>query len=138
MNDAVLEEIAELLDEGLTVLVHRRTFEVLSYPHPERWSEAEYLDGYLAIKEEVEAEPESFVQIDPPPSKVSFSMMEDFAAQVADVHLRALLMDALHSRKPFRYFRQTVEASPQWEAWLSFKKSRLCAYALGALAEKWD
>ncbi len=138
MNNALLEEIADLLDEGFVVFVHRRTFESLSYPDAARWGEMKSLDGYEAVRGRLESEADAFVEVGSLPSKVSFNIMEDFALQLEDVRLRERLLSALHSRKPFRYFRQAVEESPEADAWLNFKRERLKAYALEILAEKWD
>ncbi len=138
MESALLEEIAVLLDKGFVVFVHRQTFEVLSYPDPERWGEMDAIDKYEAIRERLEKEGENFIEIELPSSKESFCIMEDFAQQVSDNRLRERLFDALHSRKPFRYFRQTVEDSTERDAWLAFKSARLQQYVLAILADKWD
>ncbi len=138
MDDSLLIEIADLLDEGFVVFVHRSTFEVLSYPDPARWGELEALDEYAAIRDRLEAEGAQFVEIGSLPPKVSFGIMEDFTRQVGDAHLRERLLEALNSRKPFRHFKQMVEGSREASAWEAFKKNQLKAYALQILAEKWD
>ncbi len=138
MDDSLLIEIADLLDEGFVVFVHRSTFEVLSYPDPARWGELEALDEYAAIRDRLEEEGAQFVEVGSLPPKVSFGIMEDFARQVGDAHLRERLLEALNSRKPFRHFKQMVEGSREASAWETFKKSQLKAYALRVLAEKWD
>jgi hydroxymethylpyrimidine pyrophosphatase-like HAD family hydrolase len=138
MDDSLLIEIADLLDEGFVVFVHRSTFEVLSYPDPARWGELDAIDEYEAIRDRLEKDATQFVEVGSLPSKVSFRIMEDFVRQVADAHLRERLLEALNSRKPFRHFRQTVEGSREASAWEAFKKNQLKAYALQVLAEKWD
>ncbi len=138
MESALLEEIADLWERGFVVYVHRTTFELLSYPDPERWGEWEALDQYTAVKKRLDKEGEQFIELGTLPSKVTYTIMEDFARQVADERLRERLLTALRSRKPFRYFRETVEGSTQATSWSAFKTERLTARVLQVLAEKWE
>lgn len=138
MEDTLLEEIAESLDTGFIVYVHRRTFELLSYPDPAHWSELDALDRWVAIKDRLETEAADFVEIGPPPSKESYQMMQDFAQQVRDARLRERLLEALRSPKPFRHFRHMVDESDEADAWAAYRLARIKAYALARLAEAWD
>ncbi|MDW8229364.1 MAG: UPF0158 family protein [Saprospiraceae bacterium] len=139
MNDKILEEIADALDRGFIVFVHRRTFEVLSYPDPARWSEMEALDEWVAIQDRLEAEDDHFVEVKPPSPKESFRFMSDFAEQqVADARLRQRLLEALNSPKPFKHFKHMVEDSEEADAWADYKLACLKAYAIERLAEHWD
>lgn len=138
MDDSVLQEVADLLDMGFVVFVHKRTFEVLSYPHPDRWGELEAIDEYEAIRSRIEEAAGDFIEIALPSAKDAFRMMQDFANQVQDERLRTRLLEALRSPKPFRYFRHMVESSDEAEAWTAYRLARIKEYAIGRLAEAWD
>lgn len=138
MDDKLLYEIIDLLDTGEIVYLHRKTFEILSYPDPQRWSENEFIDLIDEVKARAAAEPDQFIVIDPPEPRDSFHIMEDFIFTVDDEHLRDRLLEALESKKPFRYFRATVEDSPAREDWFDFKDARMKEWLLGMLALVWD
>ncbi len=138
MNDDILFNIIDLLDDGEIVYLHRQTYEILSYPDPQRWSESEYVDLIDAVKARAAAEPDMFVVIDPPEPRDSFHIMEDFIFTVDDESLQKRLLEALNSKKPFRYFRSTVEDSPAREAWFDFKDARMKEWLLEMLARVWD
>jgi len=138
MDDKLLYQIIDLLDTGEIVYLHRKTFEILSYPDPQRWSENEFIDLIEEVKARAAAEPDQFIVIDPPEPRDSFHIMEDFIFTVDDEHLRDRLLEALESKKPFRYFRATVEDSPAREDWFDFKDARMKEWLLGMLALVWD
>lgn len=138
MEDNILFEIIDLLDDGEIVYLHRQTKEILSYPDPQRWSESEYIDVIESVKARAEAEPDQFVVIDPPEPRDSYRMMEDFMFTVDDEQLRNRLLEALNSKKPFRYFRSAVEDSGERENWLDFKDARMKEWLLEQLARVWE
>lgn len=138
MDDTLIFDIIDLLDDGEIVYLHRETKEVLSYPDPQRWSESEYVDLIEEVKTRAAAEPDKFVVIDPPDPRDSYHIMADFIFTVEDEHLRNRLLEALNSKKPFRYFRATVEDSPLRDAWYDFKDARMKTWLLEMLARVWD
>ena len=138
MEDDILFDIIDLLDDGEIVYLHRQTKEILSYPDPQRWSESEYIDLIESVKSRAAAEPDQFIVVDPPEPRDSYRMMEDFVFKVDDEHLRGRLLEALNSKKPFRYFRATVEDSHERENWFDFKDARMKEWLLGQLALVWD
>ncbi len=138
MNDEVLYDIIDRLDMGEIVYIHRQTLEILSYPDPGRWDESENIDLIEEVKARAAAEPDQFVVLDPPEPRDTFHIMEDFIFTVQDEHLRDRLLEALNSKKPFRYFRATVEDSPERENWFDFKDARMKEWVLEMLARVWD
>ncbi|MCB0533125.1 MAG: hypothetical protein H6574_12540 [Lewinellaceae bacterium] len=138
MDDNLLFEIMDLLDDGEIVYLHRQTKEILSYPDPQRWSESEFIDLIEEVKARAAAEPDQFVVLDPPDPRDSYHIMEDFVFTVEDEQLRNRLLEALDSKKPFRYFRSTVEDSPLKEAWYDFHDARMKEWVLEMLARVWD
>lgn len=138
MDDKILFEIIDLLDDGEIVYLHQGTREILSYPDPQRWSESANIDLIEKVKARAAQEPDQFVIIDPPEPRDSFRIMEDFIFTVEDEHLRDRLLEALDSKKPFRYFRATVEDSPLADDWYDFKDARMKEWLLEMLARVWD
>jgi len=138
MDDSILFDIIDLLDAGEIVYLHRETKEVLSYPDPQRWSESEHIDVIEEVKARAAAEPDMFVVIDPPEPRDGYRIMEDFIFTVEEEQLRDRLLEALNSKKPFRYFRATVEDSPLCDAWYDFKDARMKEWLLEMLARVWD
>lgn len=138
MDDQLLFDIIDLLDEGEIVYLHRKTYELLSYPDPQRWGETEYIDLIEEVKARAAAEPDMFVALDPPDPRDSFRIMEDFVFTVDDEQLRSRLLEALDSKKPFRYFRTAVEDSAMKDAWYDFKDARMKAWVLEMLAGVWE
>ncbi|MBK9337209.1 MAG: hypothetical protein IPM98_11800 [Lewinellaceae bacterium] len=118
--------------------IHRQTQEILSYPDPQRWGESEFIDLIEEVKARAEAEPDMFVVIDPPDPRDAYHIMEDFIFTVEDEQLRDRLLEALNSKKPFRYFRATVEDSPLRDAWYDFKDARMKIWLLDMLARVWE
>ncbi len=138
VEDVILFEIIDLLDDGEIVYLHRQTKEILSYPDPRRWGENEFIDLAESVKSRAAAEPDQFIVIDPPEPRDSYRIMEDFIFTVPDEHLRDRLLEALNSKKPFRYFRVTIEDSPEYDRWLDFRDARMKGWLLEQLARVWD
>ncbi len=121
MSEDTLWEIVDLLDQGDVVYFHRENGELLSHPDPKRWEYTEYEEQIEEVKTRVDAQPEQYIAIEPPEPKEAFYIMEAFLNNVQDEHLKRHLTEALHSKKPFRYFRTAVEDSAMREDWLDFK-----------------
>ena len=138
VDDKIIFEIIDLLDAGEMLYLHRGTKEILSYPDPQRWNESEYIDIIAEVKARAAAEPDQVVVRDPPNPRDTYHIMEDFIFTVEDEHLRDRLLEALNSKKPFRYFRATVEDSPLLDAWYDFKDARMKQWVLEMLARVWD
>ncbi len=138
MEDTILFDIIDLLDDGEIVYIPRQTQEILSYPDPQRWGESEFIDLIEEVKARAEAEPDMFVVIDPPDPRDAYHIMEDFIFTVEDEQLRDRLLEALNSKKPFRYFRATVEDSPLRASWYDFKDARMKIWLLDMLARVWE
>lgn len=137
-GDELLLEIADLLDAGELVYLNTQTFEILSHPDPVRWDDSEYAHLIQEVKDKVALEPENYIAIDPPDARDSYRIMEDFAFSITDERLRDRLLEALNSKKPFRYFRATVEDSPLLDDWYDFKDARMKEWLVEQLARVWE
>jgi hypothetical protein len=64
-------------------------------------------------------------------SHEGFRAMEDFARSLDDDRIRERLFDALDRRRPFRAFKDALEAFPEVrERWFEFEEESLRRYAL--------
>jgi Uncharacterised protein family (UPF0158) len=123
--EEIIKEIAELIDSGEVVFFHRETHEILSYPAPDRsgYNEFDYLaEKVLAI---TDANPEAYIQFDPPETRESYKIMEGFVETLKNEQLKGLLMDTLNSKKPFRNFRNAVETENIEDNWYDYKDAYL-------------
>jgi hypothetical protein len=119
LNAADIAKIAEELDGGLKVFIHKTTNEILSMSDPD-----EDDDSWQDEIKKLKASRSSFHQIKPMTSRESFEVMEAFAQQVTDEnHLQSRLLDALRRRKPFQEFRRELNYSEtHLDNWYAFRK----------------
>lgn len=131
--EEIINTIAELLDDNECVFLHRETFDILSFPDPDRnevWEDDYLIDEVL---EQVEADPESYLEFKPLDTRASYRLMDDFADTLLDMRQKRNLLEALNSKKPFRHFRQTLEQDGLMDEWYAYKTSRLKAVVLEKL-----
>lgn len=122
----IVHNIAQEIDCGNKVFMHRRTFEMESYPDEIHWPGIEDNEWLYEIKEKVEADWDNYICFAPLHSSESFRIMESFAETVKDLHLQNRLFDALSGRKPFRNFKHLVEnPGPYRQKWFDFKQTQL-------------
>jgi hypothetical protein len=68
------------------------------------------------------------INVEPPESRESFEIMENFIDEVDDKNLQRKLLNALERRHPFANFKNTIENSDYRKAWFAFKQSKLEEY----------
>ncbi|MEZ5033343.1 MAG: UPF0158 family protein [Saprospiraceae bacterium] len=117
-NDQI-KEISSELDLGLLCFYHIPTGRVISYPDPddpdvdpEPWQED--MDFVAVEREQV-------VQFERMTSSEEFRIMEAFVQTVPNIHVQSRLLQALENRKPFRHFKQLIDASAYRQDWFSFR-----------------
>ncbi|MFN0034495.1 MAG: UPF0158 family protein [Saprospiraceae bacterium] len=123
--EEIIKEIAELMDSNEVVFLHRETHEILAYPAPDRsgYNEYDYLaEEVLAI---TDANPDLYIQFDPPDTKESYKMMEGFVETIKSDQLKGLLFDTLNSKKPFRNFRNAIQTENVEDDWYDYKDAYL-------------
>lgn len=131
--EEIINTIADLLDQEECVFLHRETFDILSFPDPDRnevWEDDYLIDEVL---EQVEADPESYLEFKPLDTRAAYRLMDDFADTLLDMRQKRNLLEALNSKKPFRHFRQTLEQDGLMDEWYAYKTSRLKAVVLEKL-----
>lgn len=126
VTDELLREIAEILDEGEVVYLHKTTLEMLTYPDSDD-SEFDYLKE--EVREIVFANPDDYVLFEPPTSHESYRFMEEFAISQPTDAMRARLLDSLQAKRPFRAFRDAIEWNGLLDDWYISKQAQLEIFA---------
>ena len=113
----IIREIAEQLDCGFRVFIHRTTGRMLFVPEEDSILD-EGMDAWNEALEELESNASDYYEVDKWTSREAFEAMQWFADQVTDPRLRGRLTGALERKKPFREFKQvivgTMDARQQW------------------------
>jgi hypothetical protein len=119
--EEIIKEIAELLDTQEVVFLHKETHEILAYPISDEPTDEEFDYIEQEVMEVINADLNSYIRFDPLNSNESFEMMELFVETLNDPPLKARLLDALASRKPFRNFRNAIQIEAIEDDWYAYK-----------------
>jgi hypothetical protein len=115
-----LKEIAENLDMGMRVFVHKQTKEIVSYPSDDYDFDTEMWEEQME-----KANEKDFIEIYKMDSRSGFSVMEDFIETVGDKNLANRLSFALGRPKPFQNFKYELEYDREnLHKWYAFKLER--------------
>lgn len=124
MNFATTEnikEIAELLDCGFRVFIHKTTGQLLNVPDEDEllaWD----LDFSDEEQEVVENDYTDYYEVEKWTSTEAFEIMSAFANQLTDTDLQDQLLEALSKKKPFREFKFIIDDSNEFrQEWFDFK-----------------
>jgi hypothetical protein len=100
--------------------------------------EVEHWPGDDTMREEGDDEPsEHLLAIDPLPSHVGYSDMEDFIARVSDPRARDVLASAIGGRGAFRRFKDALLELPDLrDAWFAFHDTRMQRRAIDWLRDQ--
>jgi len=119
-----IKEIADILDTGFRIFIHKSTYEIVSFPDEEHSDYAEMDDRQEEI-DKVESDPDSYAEVDKMSSRYSFQIMEDFAASLPENNTRARLFQALEGKKPFANFKIQIDRSGGYrDMWFAFRDER--------------
>ena len=139
----VVDAIDSLMD-GFTAYLNRETGEVYTVEDEEARSldEGEGLDDIpdwqregLAMAQEV-LESEDWLALPDKFDVHEWSIMEQFADSIENEDLRRDLLDAIHGRGAFRYFRDTIDRYGMRDVWFDYKALALEKIAIEWLDEK--
>jgi hypothetical protein len=101
--------------------------------------EIEYIPRELEVEgvyDDIFAAPERWIEIRPAPSWERHRVRSRFADQVADPHVRLLLIEALEGRAAFARFAQVLRRWPDIrEQWFRFRDGALAALGKQYLEE---
>jgi hypothetical protein len=135
IDEQKIKEIADDLDCGHLVFLHKTTGRVISYPEEmdiyddddNPWSEemTEIEDNYI-----------DYHRIENWTSRESFAVMEDFANKVTNLPLQNKLWTVLSGKKPFANFKMVIDHSGEYrQQWFDFKNAWQQEYVRQQLEE---
>lgn len=127
----LVHDIAESIDCGLVCFINPETLEMEDVP--KSFLEERFLTEIDDEEEDDELDLqhknwEKCISVEPPESRESFGIMENFIDEVDDKNLQRKLVNALERRHPFANFKNTIENSDYRKKWFAFKQSKLEEY----------
>lgn len=115
-----LEAAFDFQDPSRRSYLDRRTGKVLT------WSDLDEDAGRTTAAEAVDDDPERYLELEAIEGGQEHRWMSDFAATVADPHLRELLEVALRGRGAFRRFKDVLLGHPaERERWFALRGERV-------------
>lgn len=127
----LVRKTAEAIDCGMVCFINPATLEMEDVPKS-------LLEERFFTENDDEDEEDEFdlqhtkwekcISVEPPESRESFEIMENFIDEVDDKYLQKKLVNALERRHPFANFKNTIENSDYRKAWFAFKQSKLEEY----------
>jgi Uncharacterised protein family (UPF0158) len=105
------EQINSIVDEltsGMNVYLNTETNEIKSIFDFDQHPDVD-ISGWREEIEELEKNPEKFMQIEKMDSRSEFRIMDDFVETVEDRELRKKLELGLSLSKPFRNFKDIID-----------------------------
>nr|WP_281024325.1 UPF0158 family protein [Mucilaginibacter celer] len=119
--------MAEWLDAGMLVFLHKTTGEVVNYPDELEFSDVE--DMWEDVTGKIEADRDSYIAFEPMPSSQAFRIMESFIAGIDDVRTGGVFTTAISQRKLFRHFNDLLHSYPGLrQEWFVYKAERYFEY----------
>lgn len=134
LTDKQIEEIAEELECGMLVYVHKETKEIKTIiDFDSHWDVDEELweDDINEIDENIDM----YFQFSPMDSKESFQIMEKFTISVEDKRLKDKLELGLKLSKPFRNFKDIIDDENEYrDKWFEYKSKKYVEFVKENLA----
>ncbi|MGV3640820.1 MAG: UPF0158 family protein [Adhaeribacter sp.] len=119
-----INEIVQDLDCGFRCFIHKESGVIRVIPDERQISGFDG-EGWEEDQQELTDNEEQYLEVEKMPSPEEFQVMEDFTRQVAHDTLRRRLTDILRGPKPFRKFKEQVQAAGDYrEEWFAFRDAR--------------
>jgi hypothetical protein len=132
LSDEQLKKLVDELETGIKCYLHRQTSEVIAFPDPDQFPDT---DDWHQEMDQVEADPNDYLEITPMSSRESFQIMERFINVVDSQAVRNRLLYALNQPKPFQRFKQLIDESGKYrQQWFAFHESRAIKWLRDQLA----
>jgi len=130
----ITKEVAEHLNCGNKVYIHKITKELIAIPDMDEMIELD-LEAWDEELEMLNNNYDDYFEIEKWSSNEAFDVMLDFANNLNNnTSLQKKLFDALDSKKPFREFKYTIDNSgPYRQIWFDFKDQYLQEFVLKQL-----
>ncbi|HED08134.1 MAG TPA: hypothetical protein ENI57_08470 [Ignavibacteria bacterium] len=135
LTNELIKSIAEELDCGMKVYVHKETKELKSI--------IDFDSNYFADTElwqedidEIEENIDEYIQFEKMDSRESFQVMEDFTNTVTDEELKMKLELGLRLSKPFRNFKDIIDDEGEYrQKWFDFKSEKYIEFVKEQLSD---
>ncbi len=128
LTDKEWEKIADEVEAGFVVYLHKETKEIVSIIDFDRFFDADE-SGWKDLIRKVKNDYKSYIKFTAMESRDAFIVMEDFIETVNDKKLQDSLWNALDKRGPFRNFQNVLDYHPNYkEDWFAFKKEKTIEY----------
>ena len=124
-----IEDVADAFEATMdtwTQFLNTETGEFVSLPDSDMFCDWTEDDEKLA--EEIDAS-DAYVRLPSQYELREYNIMEDFADQVTNRHKAGILFRALNGRKPFRRFKDAINALGLADAYYAFRFHAFCAAA---------
>lgn len=124
LTDEEIKVIAEDLDLGMKVYLHKETKEIKSVIDFEANIYADESEWEEQMKE-IENDIDNFIFIERMSSGETYDVMKDFIETVKDKELKNNLDLGISLSNPFRNFRDIIDRSEEYrEKWFEFKNQK--------------
>ncbi|MDA3860024.1 MAG: UPF0158 family protein [Melioribacteraceae bacterium] len=124
LTDKQIKSIANDLDSGMKVYVHKKTKEIKTIlDFDSHWDSDEEL--WEEDINEIEENRDMYFLFERMDSQKSFQIMDDFTISVEDEELRKKLELGLRLSKPFRNFKDIIDDENEYrDKWFEFKSDK--------------
>jgi hypothetical protein len=120
LSDEQLKKVVDELETGMKCYLHQQTGELIAFPDPDQFPDT---DDWQQEMDEIEANPDNYLEITPMSSRESFRIMKQFVDTIDSQAFRNRLLYALDQPKPFRRFKQLIDESEYRQHWFPFRES---------------
>jgi hypothetical protein len=122
--EPIINELADDLESGFKCYVHKRTYEVVSFPEDNMLNDN--VEDWEDDMEKIEMDRESYIELEPMGSFDCFKVMEDFVKSLPGENpSKAKLADVVSGPKPVSNFKKVIHHSGETrDLWFSFRRAR--------------
>jgi hypothetical protein len=122
LSEQQINEIASILDCGLTCFIDRKTGQVKNVLNAENFEISEDGSWENALRDSGKTS-YNYLEISPMPPRDAFLVMEDFVETVGNMDLRTKLSNSLNKKHPFKNFKWEIDRSGDYrQKWFDFKE----------------
>jgi hypothetical protein len=131
----IIQEIADQLESGFRVFLHKETLELITYPNEDKSAGFEPSVWEKEIQK-VKKESDKFFEVSGMEPQDSFGVLEDFIATINDTSLKEKLLSAIHQKRPFAHFKDQINRSSSYrERWFCFRDLRMIEWVQEQLGQ---
>lgn len=132
----LISNIAQEINMGMICFLNTDTMEydsIMGKSYDAYWTN-DYSDLYQEVYKKVDTWEHS-IRIEPPESRQSFHIMEQFIANCIPDNdaIKNRLWNAISKRKPFQNFKFIIDNSPYRQCWFDFKQLQIEQFVLDQL-----